>query len=194
MFSGKSCFETRNRKSPPRRARLRRACAERAWRARSARRVAGSFRRMDRPEAGGVVDELHQEVVLLRVAVIDEETRKDPASGLEPAPRFPAPDPPPPRDPLPSVRVAPEEFDDADQPRSAWLSPSCFMRTSLPQMLVPVTRRLDERGDRCEDFLRLVAIRLSSKPDSVGIRVMPLLSTGSRTRETHGDTFCECSP
>ena len=74
--------------------------------------VAGSVRSMDRPETDGVVDELHQEVVLLDVAVVDEEPRVDPAPGLEPVPRVPAPDPPPPRDHLASVRVAPEEFDD----------------------------------------------------------------------------------
>ena len=79
--------------------------------------VAGSFRSMDRPETDGVVDELHQEVALLWVAVIDEEPRVDSAPGLEPMPRVPAPDPPPPRDHLPSVRVAPEEFD--DEPRTA---------------------------------------------------------------------------
>ena len=72
--------------------------------------VAGSVRGMDRPETDGVVDELHQEVVLLRIAVVDQEPRVDPAPGLEPVPRVPAPDPPPPRDHLPSVRVAPEEF------------------------------------------------------------------------------------
>ena len=71
---------------------------------------------MDRPETDGVVDELHQEVVLLRIAVVDEEARVDPAAaGLEPVPRVPASDPPPPRDHLPPVRVAPEEFDDEER-------------------------------------------------------------------------------
>ena len=68
---------------------------------------------MDRPETDGVVDELHQEVVLLRVAVVNEEPRVDPApAGLEPVPCIPAPDPPPPCDHLSSVRVAPKKFDD----------------------------------------------------------------------------------
>ena len=53
-------------------------------------RVAGFFRGMDRPQAGGVVDELHQEIVLLGVAVIDQKSRVDPATGLEPVPRVPA--------------------------------------------------------------------------------------------------------
>ena len=48
--------------------------------------------------------------MLLDGAVIDEEPRVDPAPGLEPVPRVPAPDPPPPRDHLPPVRVAPEQF------------------------------------------------------------------------------------
>ena len=77
--------------------------------------VAGSFRGIDRPETDGVVDKLHQEVVLLDVAVVDQEPRVDPApAGLEPVPRVPAPDPPPPRDHPPPVRIAPEQFDDAD--------------------------------------------------------------------------------
>lgn len=61
---------------------------------------------MDRPETDGVVDEFHQEVVLLRVAVVDKEPRVDPAAALEPVPRIPASDPPPPRDYLPSARAA----------------------------------------------------------------------------------------
>ena len=68
--------------------------------------VAGSFRGIDRPETDGVVDELHQEVVLLRIAVVDEEPRVDPAPGIEPVSRVLTSDPPPPRDYLPSVRAA----------------------------------------------------------------------------------------
>jgi len=50
---------------------------------------------MDRPEADGVVDKFHQEVVLLDGVVIDEEPRVDPAPGLEPVPRVTAADPSP---------------------------------------------------------------------------------------------------
>ncbi len=57
--------------------------------------------------------------MLLRVAVVDQEPRVDPAPGLEPVPRVPASDPPPPRDHLPPVRIAPEQFDHADQPPPA---------------------------------------------------------------------------
>ena len=85
--------------------------------------VAGSFRSIDRPQTDGVVDEFHQEVVLLRVAVIDEEPRVDPAPGLEPVPCIPAPDPPPPRDLLPPVRVVPEEFARKSPPRRAAATP-----------------------------------------------------------------------
>ena len=81
---------------------------------------------MDRPQAGGVVDEFHQEVVLLHVAVVDQEPRVDPAPGLEPVSRVPAPDPPPPRDHLPPVRIAPEEFDDKPCP-AAFLSVRPFV-------------------------------------------------------------------
>ena len=77
--------------------------------------VAGSVRRMDRAKAHGVVNEFYQEIVLLRVAVVDEQPRVDPSPGLEPVPRVTASDPPPPRDHLPSVRVAPEELDDEVQ-------------------------------------------------------------------------------
>ena len=46
---------------------------------------------MDRAEAGGVVDELHQEAVLPRVAVVDPKPRVYPAAtGLESMPRVPA--------------------------------------------------------------------------------------------------------
>lgn len=58
--------------------------------------------------------------MLLRVAVVDEEPRVDPsAAGLEPVPRVAASDPPAPRDHLPSVRIAPEQLDDADRPALA---------------------------------------------------------------------------
>ena len=67
--------------------------------------MAGSARGMDRPQAGGVVDELHQEVVLPDVAVVDQEPRVDPAPGLEPVPRVPAPDPPRWRGQFPSARA-----------------------------------------------------------------------------------------
>jgi hypothetical protein len=51
---------------------------------------------IDRAKPGGVVDELHQEVVLLRVGVVDQEPRVDPAAaGLEAVPRITAPDAPP---------------------------------------------------------------------------------------------------
>ena len=85
--------------------------------------VAGSFRGMDRPETDGVVDELHQEVVLLRITVVDEEPRVDPAPALKPVPRVTAPDPPPPRDHLPPVRVAAEEFARKSPPRRAAATP-----------------------------------------------------------------------
>ena len=81
---------------------------------------------MDRPEAGGVVDELHQEVVLLRIAVVDQEPSKHPASGLEPVPRVPASDPSPPRDHLPPVGVAPEKFHD-EAHSAAYLSGRSFV-------------------------------------------------------------------
>ena len=75
-----------------------------------------SFGPVDRAEAGGVVDELHQEVVLLRVGIVDQEPRVDTAAGgLEAVPRVPASDPPPSRDHPPPVRIAPEQLDDADQ-------------------------------------------------------------------------------
>ena len=79
---------------------------------------------MDRAEARGVVDELHQEAVLPRVAVVDPEPRVDPAAaGLESVSRVPASDPPPPRDHPPPVRIAPEQLDDADQPPPAVVVP-----------------------------------------------------------------------
>ena len=55
-----------------------------------------SFGPVDRAESGGVVDELHQEAMLLRVAIVDQEPRVDAAAaGLESVPRVPASDPPP---------------------------------------------------------------------------------------------------
>ena len=93
--------------------------------------VAGSVRGMDRTKPDGVVDEFHQEVVLLRVAVIDEEPRVDPAPGLEPVPRIPASDPPPPRDHLASVRVLAEEFDDKKR-IAAFLSTWLFVHGRNP--------------------------------------------------------------
>ena len=62
--------------------------------------------------------------MLLRVGVVDQEPRVDPAAaGLEPVPRVPSSDPPPPRDHPPPVRIAPEQFAWKSPPRRAAATP-----------------------------------------------------------------------
>ena len=58
--------------------------------------------------------------MLLRVGVVDEKPRVDPAAaGLEAVPGVPASDPPPPRDHPPPVRIAPEQLNDKTNLRPA---------------------------------------------------------------------------
>ena len=89
-------------------------------------RVAESVRGMDRPETDGVVDEIHRYPPLARTAAPrrrgDGRSSLRLATGERPAAiQHSALSiqhsalPPPPRDHLPTVRVAPEQLDDAGQ-------------------------------------------------------------------------------
>ena len=108
----------------------------------------------------------------------DERNQRDPAPGLEPVPRVPAPDPPSPRDHLASVRVASEELDDEPRPATSTDVHRLTVRRRFGRSAAASTRQPPPRSEerarsptvRRRDFPSPFRPRLSAaRSDACGI-------------------------